>query len=189
MAKVSVLETLKTKFKTMPTKRVRNAQGVMQTIPNISITSTHLLAHLFFNILKEKPGRVGKSGIPSLDAQTLSDFQSPLAAKIVEFRSLERTLSSFKNAQAYVKPYKAFKILHPEGSPEIDLESPRGLVFFNPIAYDNVERIFSVAEQSIPLNVDKQARNAFEVPAAQVGIEEISDPLTFTLLSLAEEGE
>lgn len=121
--------------------------------PDWSLNSRYLLCHLFFNILKEAtPRNVPKGKLPSVDAEALEKMSTPIAAKLVQYRSNDKTLKSIQNAQTHVFPATAF------GKTD---GQDRAILRFNIIGFDNVERIFSVADRSIPINVDKRARNAF----------------------------
>ena len=143
--------------------------------PDWSLNSRYLLCHLFFNVLKEQqPRNVPKGKLPSVDAEALDKMNTPIAAKLVQYRSNDKTLKSIQNAQSFVYPGAAFG--HTDGQ-------ARALLRFNVISFDNVERIFSVAERSIPINVDKRARNAFVTPTEQISSEKVAvDPRNVAIL-------
>lgn len=154
------LDALKVRFQQEPMKKGK---------PDWSLNSRYLLCHLFFNILRESvPKGVAKGKLPSIDAEALEKMSTPIAPKLVQYRSNDKTLKSIQNAQAHVFPGADFG--HTDGQ-------PRALLRFNVIGYDNVERIFSVAERSIPINVDKRARNAFVTSEAQIATTDVlADP-------------
>lgn len=148
------LDALAVRFQKEPMKKGK---------PDWSLNSRYLLSHLFFNVLKEQqPRNVPKGKLPSVDAEALEKMHTPIAPKLVQYRSNDKTLKSIQNAQSFVYPGAAFG--HTDGQ-------ARALLRFNVISFDNVERIFSVAERSIPINVDRRARNAFVVPTETVDTE------------------
>lgn len=161
------LDALAVRFQKEPMKKGK---------PDWSLNSRYLLCHLFFNVLKEQqPRNVPKGKLPSVDAEALEKMKTPIAQKLVQYRSNDKTLKSIQNAQSFIYPGEAFG--HTDGL-------PRALLRFNVIGFDNVERIFSVAERSIPINVDKRARNAFVTPTEQVDTATvIADPRNASLLA------
>lgn len=120
-----------------------------------SILSSQLLGHLFFNVFGEKVPKknVSEQKLPSMDSKATAKFKMEdsivLAQAITEYRSNSRQLSSFENAL--------------EQTYEIKGQDNYATAFINlkAVEQDNVERIFTRAGESIPLNMDKVARNAF----------------------------
>lgn len=174
------LDALKGKYPTEPIKRKRVAKsgGGFELVPtpDWTLNSRMLLVHLFFNVLGEKaPRNVPKGKLPSIDAEALEAMNTPIAAKLSAYRSMDKTLKSIENATSFVYPAAAF------GQPG---HEERALLRFNPLGYDNVERVFSVAGRSIPINVDKRARNAFTVPTQTVSTADVmANPKNAALLA------
>lgn len=161
------LDALAVRFQKEPMKKGK---------PDWSLNSRYLLCHLFFNVLKEQqPRNVPKGKLPSVDAEALEKMHTPIAPKLVQYRSNDKTLKSIQNAQSFVYAGAAFG--HTDGQ-------ARALLRFNVIGFDNVERIFSVAERSIPINVDKRARDAFVTPTERVDTATVTaDPRNAALLA------
>lgn len=121
-----------------------------------SVLSSQLLGHVFFNVHGEKVPKknVSEQKLPSMDAKSTAKFKMDgsivLAQAITDFRSKGRQLSSFENAL--------------EQTYEIKGQDNFATAFINlkGMEQDNVERIFTRAGESIPLNMDKVARNAFK---------------------------
>ena len=149
------------RFDTEPRKNTRGGGSK----PNWTLNSRYLLLHLFYNVLEQKRGRTKKGALPKLGANELGRMTHPLAANIVEYRSRAKTLGSLKNAQTYQRPARSFT--EPTGTPT------RAVIKYNTVGYDNVERIFTQAGESIPLNLDKRGRRAFVVPPTKVPATEI----------------
>lgn len=153
------------RFTKMPTKRKRLPNRQTVTVLDWSLNSRYLMAHLFFNVLGESiPKGLPKGKLPSMDADALEKMRNPIAHSLIEFRSAEKTLKSLEGVQKFIFSSPVFR--HPG-----DLS--RALLRFNIIGYDNVERIFSVSENSIPINVDKRVRKAFIPPLRSVLTQDI----------------
>lgn len=151
--------------------------------PNWTILSSHLLGHVFFNIFGEKVAKKNQveGKLPSMDAKAVAKFKSPgataLATAITEYRSKSRQHSSFENAltQLYEIPNQK--------------NFAKGFINLKGIEQDNVERIFTRAEESIPLNMDKVARNAFKATSEEtLDLREFigADPANITQLPYDE---
>lgn len=136
--------------------------------PDWNSNSRHLLVHLFFNIFGEKAkmSRQDPTKLPSLDAKAMEKLKTPegrsLGKKITHLRSLTRSLDSFLNAMKFIFPASAFGV---EDSHE------HALISYRTMGADCVERVFTKSEESIPLNLDKSARNAFVTSGAFVPLE------------------
>lgn len=150
------LESLKKEFEFEP----KSSKGVQKW----GLGSRKLIIHLFANILGEKFRMPKDDKLPSCDAKTMDKFKGSVAfelgARISAHRSAERSLSSFKNATKFIYP-AANGLCH------------KALIGYRPLGFDNVERIFTKAEESIPLNLDKQARKAFLSSVHRIAKEEI----------------
>lgn len=153
MAKAT-LEDLKEKFKNEPIKNKKVDKKKVQVVA-WNLDSRNLMINLFFNVLKEK-GRSIKGKLPSIKADSLAKMKHPIAAQLITFRSNTKTLDSFKNVSSYIHNPKYFLT---EG-PSCD----KAVVIFNVLGYDNIERIFTAAGRSVPINTDKRARKAFVTP-------------------------
>jgi hypothetical protein len=161
MAINTALAALKVKFEKPPLKK---------KVLDISLNGGHLLLHLFYNHFEETfPRNVKADKLPSADAEALGKMNNPIASRIVTYRSNAKTLGSLRNATTHISPATTFGVNEAQ---------PRARLLFNVISFDNVERIFSQAEQSVPINMDKRGRRAFIVPSATVPTEEVlSNPL------------
>lgn len=148
-----------------PTKRKRAAGGGFEIVPDWSFGSRHLLAHIIFNVLGYKvPKNTPKGKLPSLDKTAMDKLGVPIGMRISDLRSFKRSVDSFKNAISFCQSFR-------KNGP---IRAP---FLFNSLGYDNIERIFSESERSIPLNLDKAARKAFVTPVA--------DPVDLDTLPLA----
>jgi hypothetical protein len=128
---------------------------VKQQVINWNLNSRNLMINFFFNVLKEKHRSI-KGKLPSIDADALGKMKDPIASKLIIFRSNKKTLDSFFNVSKYVHDPKVY----------YDLDTPckKANVKFNVLGYDNIERIFPVAKESVPINADKRSRLAFIIP-------------------------
>jgi hypothetical protein len=154
---IKTLKDLEDQFKNEP-KKNKKINGVKNLVPDWNLNSRHLMIHLFFNILKENH-HTAKDTLPSIDAEALEKMNTPIAGKLIEYRSNKKTLDSFKNTNTYIYDAKCFN--------KFDSEEEIGQkanIKYNIIGYDNIERIFPVAGESVPLNMDKRIREAFVVP-------------------------
>ena len=146
--------------------------------PNWTLNSRYIIIHLFYNVLGEKaPRNLPKGKLPSVDAASLEKMSVPIALRLIKQRSAVKALQSIANALTFVKPQQLF-------AP--GLASPteqKAVVRFNTVGYDNIERVFSMAKRSIPLNLDKAGRRAFVTPASTFAAEQITDPATRGLLA------
>lgn len=125
-----------------------------------TLNSRFLMVHMFFNVIGEKAPRTQKGKLPSIDADALEKMGSPLAQALVAYRSDAKTLGSLQSATAFIRPQSDFNggLVSPTGE--------KAIIRYSPLGYDNIERVFSVKDVSIPLNVDKRGRNAFITPPA-----------------------
>ena len=153
MAK-KILAELEPLFSKEPVKN-KKMDGVKKQIPNWNLNSRNLMINLFFNVLKEKHSKT-KDKLPSINADALSKMKNPIAGELITFRSNKKTLDSFKNVSSYIYDPD---IYYDGGTP-----CKKANIKFNVLGYDNIERIFSVAGESIPINTDKRARKAFITP-------------------------
>lgn len=157
MLKQPTLEELKDgRFATEPMKGKKNPK--IDWTPN----SRHLLIHTFFNVLGEPlPRNASKTKLPSLDAdrmrQMSTDKGLELGARISKWRSEDRSISSIQGA---------IKFCHPDSEWDLDQTSNgtghRALIQYETMKFDCVERIYARSKQSVPLNIDKRARNSFK---------------------------
>lgn len=157
-------KALTPQFATEPTKGVRNPQ------PNWSLGSPNLLSYFIFYVLKAEPRRGTKqlkNGIYSTNEESIHGLGSSFCENLIEFRSKSRSLSSVKNVGSHL-------IKQPDGS-------FKGSIFWSPMGYEGVERVFAQAEKSIPINVDKRARKAFTVSKETVCLGDLS-PATLEIL-------
>lgn len=176
MAK-KTLEDLKELFKEEPFKNKRVAgQKEKVRVIDWNLDSRNLMINLFFNVLKEKH-HTAKDKLPKIDAMALSKMTHPIAGELIKFRSNKKTLDSFKNVSSYINSSENY-------INETDVITPvdKATLLFNVLGYDNVERIFTVAAKSIPINTDKRARNAFIVPSSKISAKELDDE-TLSILS------
>lgn len=174
MAK-KTLEDLEGLFEKEPIKN-KKVVGTKTKIKVIdwNLNSRNLMINLFFNVLKEK-FRAVKGKLPSIDAETLSKMNSPIAAGLIKYRSNKKTLDSFKNVDKYLYPSEIYKCG--------DISCNKANIKYNVLSFDNVERIFTVAGQSIPINADKRVRNAFIVPHWDIISEGLLDEGTKKILN------
>lgn len=175
MAK-KTLEDLEPLFIKEPIKNKKIA-GVKTKVIDWNLNSRNLMINLFFNVLKEKY-RTVKGKLPSIDAEALSKMRSPIAAGLIKYRSNKKTLDSFKNIDHYIFPSTYYGGL--------DISCNKANIKYNVLSFDNVERIFTVAGQSIPINADKRARKAFIVPFWDTISEDLLDEGTRNILSQLE---
>lgn len=133
---------------------------VVEWTPN----SRHLMIHLFYNVIGEK-AKKRKDKLPSLDESTMTKFKTnmgiELGKKIIKFRKDSKVLASLKNAMTHVYDDSCFS---GDSSPK----GKKAVVTFNPLGYDNVERIFTRAGESIPINTSKLVRKAFVTPEKNI---------------------
>lgn len=160
MAKKTI-EDLKEEFKTEPVKnkKVKGSKEKIQVI-DWNLDSRHLMINLFFNIFKEKY-RTVKGKLPSTDANALEKMDNPIAADLITYRSNKKTLDSFKNVSSYINEGTLYQEEKHSG---VIISEDKATVIFNVLGFDNIERIFTAAKRSIPINIDKRARKAFKVP-------------------------
>lgn len=129
--------------------------------PGWTFNSRYLMCHLIYNVLQQKfPPRTPKDKLPSIDADALSTMEHPIPHALLKLRSDVKTLQSIQNAAKFIRPAEAFGVT-PDQSPS------RAIIRYATLGYDNVERVFTLPDLSIPLNVDKRARNAFITPITQ----------------------
>ena len=147
------LADLKEEFKTEPTKR-KKIEGSMQQVPKWNLDSRNLMINLFYNQLKEK-ARASKGKLPSIDADALSKMNNPIAQELIEYRSMSTSLKGFLNVSRNIHP--SIKYGFSDGGIRANIK-------FNVIGFDNIERIYPVAKESIPLSVDKRVRYSFVTP-------------------------
>lgn len=142
--------------------------------------SRHLFINMFFNLMGEKKPRAKKGGgLPSIDASTLENMSTPIAAQLIEFRQISKTLTSVKGALQYIFPEGHFVPSH---------TSPTGqkaLIAYNTMGFDSIERIYTVEKKSLPLNVDKKVRNAFVSTEPSIPVGELS-PEVLSLIHPSE---
>ena len=170
MASTTAIKNLKDlaeshKFDTEPVKTKKFGSSKVK-VADWTLNSRHLLIHLFYNVLGNKPSKKDDTKLPSIDEENLLRMNSPLAEKLIKYRKTQRILDSLLNASQFVKDGREF----PESIPS----EYKAVMQFSPSTYDNVERIFTVAEGSIPINADKRVRNALTVPQEKVSESEIS---------------
>lgn len=168
------LKDLENQFKIEP-KKNKKVNGVKNIVSDWDLNSRHLMLHLFYNVLKEKH-HTAKDKLPSLDAEALEKMNTPLAEKLIKYRSNKKTLDSFKNTEKYIYNAKCFN--EHKSKEEVGYKAK---IKYNIIGYDNIERIFPIAGESIPLNMDKRVREAFIVPRGNILKSELSKE-TLTLL-------
>ena len=164
------------KFDTEPIK-MKKVGSAKVKVADWTLNSRHLLMHLFYNVLGFKAkGRGDK--LPSIDEEALMSTKHPLAEKLIRYRKLNRICDSLKNASQFVRPGTEFD------NSMIDAPN-KAVMQFNPATYDNVERIFTVAEKSIPINADKRVRNTFIVPTDTVSADELDADSLVILKSIS----
>ena len=181
MAETKTIKNLKDlaeshKFDTEPFKMKKLGSRKVK-VADWTLNSRHLLIHLFYNVLGNKPSRKDDSKLPSIDEESLLKMNSPLAEKLIKYRKTQRILDSLTNASQFVKDGRDFP-------PSLESEY-KAVMQFSPSTYDNVERIFTVAEGSIPINADKRVRNALTVPSSKISSESLSAE-TLSILSQIE---
>lgn len=143
-----------------------------------TLNSRYVMIALFYGVLKEKYQKK-KDALPSIDAAALDKMNNPIAEELKEIRSMNRTLASLNNVSNYLHWGHCFDIF--EGNPD----EVCGQFAFT-VTYDNVERIFSDKERSIPLNVDKDlGRKSFIAPEGYEWIGFDWDRAELVLLALA----
>jgi len=151
-----------------------NPKFIFNEIKDWTPNSRYLMINLFYNILGETPPRTNKGKLPSIDEAALETMRNPIAKKLIALRKMKKTLDSFLLVRRLVHPDNHFA-----GDP-----SPfgvKGVIKFAPYTFDGIERIFTKAGESIPINTDKQARNAFICPSATIEIDNI-DPVNHSIL-------
>ena len=124
-------------FKQEPFSGVKNPKVAW------SLNSRKLMVYLFFTILGEEKESYGKDWNPSVDKHALAQMKSPIAPRLIRYRSDTWTLRSLKTASKFIK----------NGVATIIWNSPT----------KGVERIFTTPEKSLPLNCSKVVRNFFVV--------------------------
>lgn len=146
---------------------------------NWTLNSRYIIIHLFYNVLGEKaPRNLPKGKLPSVDAASLEKMSTPIALRLTRHRSAVKAVQSIQNALTFVKPQNLFAAA--------PVQSPTGdcaVVRFNTVGYDNIERVFSMAKRSIPLNLDKAGRAAFVVPTPNLALADVPDAATRDLLA------
>lgn len=160
MAKKTI-EDLKEEFKIEPVKnrKVAGSKGKVK-VSDWNLDSRNLMINLFFNILGEKY-RTAKGKLPSIDAKALGKMDNPIAGDLITYRSNKKTLDSFKNVNSFINEASLYQEEIHRG---VIIAADKATVVFNVLGFDNIERIFTVAKKSIPINIDKRARKAFKVP-------------------------
>ena len=133
------------KYKTEPMKKGR---------PDWTLNSRNLIIACLFGPMKQKLPRGAKDKMPSIAAPVLEKMDTPLAGLIIKYRSKAHSLTSIRNALEQVRTEKDFD----PGSETPD--AARARVIFNVVNFGNVERIFTRAEDSIPISADKRVRYA-----------------------------
>lgn len=146
------LESLAAKYATRPKET-----EIKKMTPN----SRYVLIHYLFNVLKlPVPRNLKKGELPSTDAANMERQSHPFAARLTQWRSMGRALQSIQGALGFCKPQEVFAG---------DLASPTGqkaVFWFNIVGHDNIERCFTLAKRSIPINLHKPGRKAFITPEA-----------------------
>lgn len=155
--KSKTLEDLKEMFVKEPTKK-KKVGSERKEVVNWNLDSRNLMINLFFNVLGEKGKRTAKGKLPSIKAEVLENMKHPIAMEIVKFRSDTKTLQSFLNVSSYLTSSKFFLEKGEKSSCE------KGVIKFNVLGFDNIERIYPVAAESVPISVKKEVRKAFIVP-------------------------
>lgn len=155
-------------------KKNKKIDGIKQQVIDWNLNSRHLMINLFFNVFKEKH-RIIKGKLPSIDAEALSKMKNSISGDLITYRSNKKTLDSFKNVDSYIHCADVFF--------DDDSVRKKATVKFNVLGFDNVERIFSVAGQSVPINTDKRARCAFIVPYWSTISENVLDEDTKNILN------
>lgn len=159
MAK-KTLEDLKEEFKEEPFKNKKVAGSKEKVkVTDWNLDSRNLMINLFFNVLGEKH-RTAKDKLPSIDANALGKMDNSIAGDLITFRSNKKTLDSFKNVNSFIKA----SLYREEVYRGIIVSVDKATVIFNVLGFDNIERIFTAAKRSVPINMDKRARKAFKVP-------------------------
>jgi hypothetical protein len=145
-----------------------------------TLNSRYIVIHYFFNVLGEKrPRNLKKGTLPSIDAAALEKMANPVAGRLLEWRSALKAMQSIQNALTFVKSENAFA----QGGP-ISPSGAKAVFRFVTTAHDNVERVFTQAKRSIPLNLDKSGRKAFIVPAYKVPTAAVTaDPANAALVA------
>ena len=175
MAK-KTLADLRDAFKEEPLKNVK-IDGVKKKVPKWNMDSRNLMINLFFNILKEKH-RTAAGKLPSINADALDKMKNPIAQEVIKFRSDTNLLNSFKNVGSYVHSNRKYGY-----SDEWD----RANIKYNMVGFDNVERIYPVAKESIPLSANKKVRKAFVIPRSHLIFEDyLKDDIRKILDNLKE---
>ena len=166
------------KFDTEPVKTKKVGSKKVK-VADWTLNSRHLLIHLFYNVLGNKPSKKDDTKLPSIDEENLVKMNSPLAQKLIKYRKTQRILDSLQNASQFVKNGDEF--------PKDSIPSLyKAVMQFSPSTYDNVERIFTVAEGSIPINADKRVRNALTVPSETIDESQILSPSSLSILKQLE---
>lgn len=178
------LEDLKEEFKTEPVKN-KKVKGTKEKIKVIdwNLNSRNLMINLFFNIFGEKH-RTAKGKLPTIDATALGKMNNTIAADLITYRSNKKTLDSFKNVSSYINPGSLYREEVYNG---VIVNPDKATIIFNVLGFDNIERIFTAADRSIPINVDKRARKAFVVPNwGRLSAKDLGDK-TLSILSQLKE--
>lgn len=119
--------------------------------PGWTLNSRNLIAACLFGKMgMAVPRNAAKDKLPSIAAPQLEKCSHPFAGVLKEWKSKAHTVSSIKSATGHIRDAEAFG----------QTGGRRARIVYNVINFGNVERVFTKAEESVPISADKRVRYA-----------------------------